>query len=136
MTDKFPKEVRSRIMSSIKGKNTKPELTVRKKLFSHGLRYRIHVKNLPGSPDIVLPKYKTVIFVHGCFWHGHKGCKNFVLPKNRSQFWKDKIEGTRKRDSGNKKNLQILGWKVILIYECQLQKTNFEKLIIKIKSPN
>ena len=93
MTDVHDSPTRSFNMSRIKGKNTKPEMLVRKFLFSKGFRYRLHVKNLPGNPDIVLPKYKTVIFVNGCFWHGHKGCRYFVLPKTRTEWWLQKIKG-------------------------------------------
>src|SRR5678816_647392 len=93
MADVHSKEIRSFNMSRIKGKDTKPEILVRKFLFSKGFRYKLHVKSLPGKPDIVLPKYKTVIFVHGCFWHGHEGCKYYVVPKTKTEWWLDKING-------------------------------------------
>ncbi len=109
-------------MSQIKGKNTKPEILVRKFLFANGFRYRLHVKNLPGKPDIVLPKYKTVIFVNGCFWHGHQGCRYFVLPKTRTEWWLQKISDTQNRDQFAKQELENLGWKVIVIWECELKK--------------
>jgi DNA mismatch endonuclease (patch repair protein) len=109
-------------MSRIKGKNTKPEILVRKFLFANGFRYRLHVKNLPGKPDIVLPKYKTVIFVNGCFWHGHKGCRYFLLPKTRTEWWLQKISDTQSRDKLAKQELENLGWKVIVIWECELKK--------------
>jgi len=121
MTDVHDKQTRSYNMSQIKGKNTKPEMLVRKFLFSKGFRYRLHVKNLPGKPDIVLPKYKTVIFVNGCFWHGHKGCPYFVLPKTRTEWWLQKIKGTWLRDKEAEIKLQVLGWKVIVIWECELK---------------
>lgn len=108
-------------MSRIRGKNTKPEETVRKYLFSEGFRYRKNVRKLPGSPDIVLPKYRTVIFVNGCFWHGHNGCRYFVWPKSNPDFWRDKIETNIKRDKNNYQVLEELGWKVIVIWECELK---------------
>lgn len=108
-------------MSRIKGKNTKPEELVRKYLFSQGYRYRKNDKRLPGSPDIALPKYRTAIFVNGCFWHGHKGCKYFVWPQNNADFWKAKIEANINRDQRKQIDLTELGWKVIVIWECQLK---------------
>ena len=122
MTDVHDKATRSYNMSQIKGKNTKPEMLVRKFLFANGFRYRLHDKKLPGKPDIVLPKYKTVIFVNGCFWHGHKGCSYFVLPKTRTEWWLQKIKGTMERDKSSEISLNVLGWKVILIWECQLKR--------------
>jgi DNA mismatch endonuclease (patch repair protein) len=116
-------------MSRIKGKNTKPELLVRKFLFAHGFRYRLNVKYLPGKPDIVLPKYKTVIFVNGCFWHGHKGCKYFVLPKTRTEWWLNKIKDTQKRDREAEIQLNVLGWKVITLWECELKPNQLEKTL-------
>jgi DNA mismatch endonuclease (patch repair protein) len=128
---------RSYNMSRIKGKNTKPEMLVRKFLFANGYRYRLNVKTLPGKPDIVLPKYKTVIFINGCFWHGHEGCRYFVIPKTRTEWWIEKITGTQKRDREAENQLNELGWKVITIWECQLKKQQFqkelEKLIIQLK---
>ena len=109
-------------MSCIKGKGTKPEEIVRKYLFSQGFRYRKNDKRLPGTPDIVLPKYKTVIFVNGCFWHGHAGCKYFVWPKNNEEFWKKKIEANIFRDQKKTKELEEQGWKVIVVWECKLKK--------------
>ena len=111
-------------MSCIKGKGTKPEEIVRKYLFSQGFRYRKNDKRLPGTPDIVLPKYRTVIFVNGCFWHGHKGCKYFVWPKNNAEFWKNKIESNISRDRKKAETLKDQGWKVIVVWECDL-KHNF-----------
>ena len=136
MTDVHSKEIRSYNMSRIKGKNTKPELLVRKFLFVNGFRYRLNVKTLPGKPDIVLPKYKTVIFINGCFWHGHKGCRYFVLPKTRTEWWLQKISGTQNRDHEAKTELEKLGWEVIIIWECELKKEQiqitFPALIEKI----
>ena len=108
-------------MSRIKGKNTKPEEIVRKYLFSKGFRYRKNDKRLPGTPDIVLPKYKTVIFVNGCFWHGHEGCKYFVWPKDNADFWKMKIESNIMRDIRKNKELVDSGWRVITIWECEIK---------------
>ena len=131
MADIKSKEDRSRNMSAIKGKDTKPEIIVRKYLFSKGLRYRIHVKKLPGSPDIVLPKYKTVIFVHGCFWHGHEGCKYFKMPKSNEYFWEQKINRNRARDIANEFVLQTEGWRVIRIWECELKKVKDREITLE-----
>ena len=122
MADVHNKETRSYNMSRIRGKDTKPEMVVRKFLFANGFRYRLHDPNLPGKPDIVLPKYKTVIFVNGCFWHGHKGCSYFVLPKTRTEWWFQKIKATMARDKAAEVALNVLGWKVIIVWECQLKK--------------
>lgn len=122
MADVHSKEVRSHNMSQIRSKNTKPELIVRKYLFAHGFRYRLHDKKLPGKPDIVLPKYKTVIFVHGCFWHGHKNCRYYVIPKTRTEWWKNKIINNKERDLLNIYRLEKSGWNVIEIFECELKK--------------
>jgi DNA mismatch endonuclease (patch repair protein) len=122
-------EVRSYNMSQIKGKNTKPEMVVRKFLFSKGFRYRLHVKNLPGKPDIVLPKYKTVIFVHGCFWHGHEGCKYFVVPKTRTDWWLNKININRTNDERSNSLLGKETWKIIILWECELKPGVVEKTL-------
>lgn len=114
------KEKRSYIMSMIKSRNTKPEMIVRKYLFSKGFRYRIHVKSLPGSPDIVLPKYRVAIFVNGCFWHGHD-CPEFRPPKVRTDFWMNKINRNRERDTAVRQQLRELGWRTMAIWECQLK---------------
>jgi DNA mismatch endonuclease (patch repair protein) len=121
MVDVHDIETRSFNMSMIKGKNTKPEIMVRKFLFQNGFRYRINYSKLPGKPDIVLPKYKTVIFVNGCFWHGHNGCKYFVIPKTRTDWWLEKINGTIERDKKKISELETLGWKVLTIWECELK---------------
>jgi DNA mismatch endonuclease, patch repair protein len=121
MADVHDKETRSYNMSQIKGRDTKPEMLIRKFLFTNGFRYRLCVKTMPGKPDIVLPKYKTVIFVHGCFWHGHEGCKYFVIPKTRTEWWLNKIKGNIQNDHKNKLLLQNLGFKVIEIFECELK---------------
>lgn len=108
-------------MAAIKGKDTKPELIVRKYLFSRGLRFRIQVGKLPGRPDIVLPKYKTVIFVNGCFWHGHEGCRYFRLPKSNVEFWERKISHNKARDISNTAVLEMMGWRVIRVWECDIR---------------
>lgn len=133
MADVKTPEQRSRCMAAIKGKDTKPEMIVRKYLFSRGLRFRIQVRKLSGTPDIVLPKYKTVIFVNGCFWHGHEGCKYFRLPKSNIEFWKEKIERNIERDRESMQALLVLGWKVIRVWECELRnKANREDTLNKI----
>lgn len=119
-------------MSRISGKDTKPEELVRKYLFSKGFRYRKNVRTLPGSPDLVLPKYHTVIFVNGCFWHGHKNCKYFVWPKNNTEFWRKKIEANMERDKRKKSQLEDMGWTVLTVWECELRpkerQTTLERL--------
>lgn len=127
-------------MSKISGKETKPEILVRKYLFSKGFRYRKNVPGLPGKPDIVLPKFNTIIFVHGCFWHGHKGCKRALLPSTNLSFWKEKINKTIERDKTNEASLKKSGWKIINVWQCELNnKDNREQflkeLIVKIKEP-
>lgn len=120
MSDKMTPEQRHRCMSRVRSKDTKPELLVRKYLFSHGFRYRVCVKELPGKPDIVLSKYRTVIFVNGCFWHGH-GCGFYSFPKTNVGFWEDKIRRNRERDRKEEAALRRMGWHVIRIWECQLK---------------
>jgi DNA mismatch endonuclease, patch repair protein len=120
MADTVSKETRSRMMSGIRGKDTKPELELRRALFARGLRYRLHVKNLPGKPDIVLPRWKTVVFVHGCFWHGHS-CSYFKLPGTNEDFWAKKIAGNRANDARQKKALVQGGWKVLTVWECSMR---------------
>lgn len=109
-------------MSQIKSRNTRPEILVRKFLFSKGFRYRLHPKGLPGKPDIVLPKYHCVIFVQGCFWHGHENCKYFVVPKTRTEWWLAKIGRNKEKDLENYRKLTQAGWKIIYIFECELKK--------------
>lgn len=129
--DVHDKKTRSYNMSRIKGKNTKPEMLVRKFLFGKGYRYRLNVKTLPGKPDIVLPKYKTVIFINGCFWHGHEGCRYFVVPKTRTEWWTNKISDTQKRDREAENKLNSMGWKVITIWTCELR-GNEQEVLIKL----
>ena len=119
--DTVSKEVRSRNMAAIKGKDTKPEILVRKFLFSKGFRYKLYDKALPGTPDLVFPKYRTVLFIHGCFWHGHEGCKYFVIPKTRTGWWVNKINRNKQLDKENMTKLRGLDWKVITIFECRLR---------------
>ncbi|PSL49500.1 T/G mismatch-specific endonuclease [Chitinophaga niastensis] len=132
MADVHNKETRSYNMSRIKGKDTKPEILVRKFLHASGFRYKLHVKELPGKPDIVLPKYQTVIFVHGCFWHGHDGCKYYVVPKTRSEWWLNKINGNIENDKKNKNFLIKLGWIVIDIWECELKPQNIQQTLVNL----
>lgn len=121
MADVHTQEQRRFNMQQIKGKNTKPELLVRKFLHAHGYRYKLHDKTLPGKPDLVLPKYKTVIFIHGCFWHGHHNCKYFTIPKTRTKWWTDKIHKNIANDEKAVKLLKKKGWKIITIWECKLK---------------
>jgi DNA mismatch endonuclease, patch repair protein len=122
MVDVHDKKTRSYNMSRIRSRDTKPEILVRKYIYSHGFRYRLNVKRFPGTPDIVLTKFKTAIFIHGCFWHGHDNCKYFVIPKTRTEWWTNKIVQNRQSDIENYAKLSALGWKVITIFECELRK--------------
>lgn len=121
MVDVVDSATRSRMMAGIRGKDTKPELQVRKYLHARGLRFRLHVKNLPGKPDIVFPKYRAVVFVHGCFWHHHAGCKYATTPSSRSDFWANKLSDNVVRDQYQVAALKGLGWRVILVWECELR---------------
>ena len=132
MADVLTPKQRSYNMSQIRNRDTKPEELVRKYLFSQGFRYRKNDARLPGKPDIVLPKYKTAIFVNGCFWHKHEGCKYFVWPKNNAEFWKEKIEKNVIRDQRNYELLQQDGWKIIIIWDCQLRPSNREDTLSKL----
>jgi DNA mismatch endonuclease (patch repair protein) len=129
MSDVHSQKVRSYNMSRIKGKDTKPEMLVRKFLFSKGYRYRLHVENLAGKPDIFLPKYNTIIFVNGCFWHGHKGCKYFILPKTRADWWEEKINRNIARDKVNIDKIKEIGFNIIIIYECDLRSDKIENTL-------
>ena len=129
MADVHSPTTRSYNMSRIRGKDTKPEELVRKFLFAQGFRYRKNVSSLPGKPDIVLPKFKTCIFVNGCFWHGHDGCKYFVWPKNNAEFWKNKILQNKNRDAKTYEKLTNMGWKVVIVWECQLKKKIVNKTL-------
>lgn len=134
MADVHSPEKRSYNMSRIHAKGTKPEETVRKYLFSKGFRYRKNDPRLPGEPDIVLPKYKTVVFVNGCFWHRHEGCKYFVWPKNNAEFWRKKIMSNVERDNRNYSELKEKGWSVVVIWECELKDRRSETLSSVAKS--
>lgn len=120
---------RHRNMAAIHSSSTKPELLLRKNLWRLGFRYRVNVKRLPGSPDIVLPKYRTAIFVHGCFWHGHKGCKNYTVPKTNTDFWKEKVGRNQQRDQEVWRQLEAKGWYVIIVWECQLKQAAFDNTL-------
>ena len=124
--DVMTKQQRHNCMARIKGKNTKPELIVRRFLWSHGLRYRINYSRLPGKPDLVLTKYRTVIFVNGCLWHGHDGCRYYRLPKSNVEYWTSKIENNKARDLRDRELLSKMGWNVVQIWECQLLPKNRE----------
>lgn len=132
MADVFTKKKRSEVMSKIRSTNTKPELIVRKYLFSKGFRFRIHQKNLPGKPDIVLKQHNTVVLVNGCFWHGHENCKIFKMPQTKQSYWKPKIKNNINKDFQNRKVLHKLGWNVIVVWECQLKKSKLERTLQKI----
>jgi DNA mismatch endonuclease, patch repair protein len=126
MTDVVDAATRSRMMSGIRSKDTKPEMIVRRALHKAGFRYRLHDGRLPGKPDIVLPKYRTVIFVHGCFWHGHL-CKDFKWPKSRVEFWRAKIEGNVARDARNLELLERAGWRVAVVWECSIKSFSIDE---------
>ena len=117
----FDKEKRSEIMSHIRSKNTKPEVALRKALFAKGFRYRINEKRLTGKPDIVLPRYRTVVFVHGCFWHGHQGCRLSNMPKSNTDYWRNKIQRNIQRDNLEIETLNAEGWQVIVVWECEIK---------------
>jgi len=125
MTDIVDKATRSRMMSAIKGKNTKPEMAVRRKLHALGFRFRLHRKDLPGKPDLVLPKYNLAIFVHGCFWHQHRGCHYAYTPASNSEKWKTKLEGNRQRDRIQQQRLLEMGWRVLVIWECGIKHSEY-----------
>lgn len=129
MADVHNKKTRSYNMSRIRSANTKPELLVRRFLHANGFRYSLHKKTLPGKPDIVLPKYKTVIFVNGCFWHGHEDCPYYIIPKTRTTWWIDKIDRNRANDEKAVKALKKLGWKVITVWECNLKPARLSRTL-------
>lgn len=132
MADVHSKKIRSYNMSQIKGRDTKPEIMVRKYLFSCGFRYRLYSKKLSGSPDIILRKYRTVIFINGCFWHGHEGCQYFVVPKTRTDFWLNKINTNILNDKKNTVQLEAMGWHVITVWECELKKAKREETLFML----
>ena len=132
--DIYSKQKRSQIMSKISGKNTKPEIIIRKIAHNLGYRFRLHKKDLPGTPDLAFPKYKKVIFVNGCFWHGHSKCSRSKLPTTRKKFWKEKIAGNKKRDKASKIKLKNLGWDYLVIWQCEIQKSNYDLIANKIQN--
>lgn len=134
MPDRMTPEQRHDCMASIHSENTRPEQAVRRELWHRGYRFRKCVRTLPGTPDIVLPKYRTCIFVNGCFWHGHKGCSKFVMPKTRTEFWANKIARNQERDLVNIQRLESIGWSSITVWECELGKSSIENTIEKIES--
>ncbi|MDR3680524.1 MAG: DNA mismatch endonuclease Vsr [Flavipsychrobacter sp.] len=134
MADVHSKETRSFNMSRIRSKDTKPELLVRKYLFGQGFRFRLHDKKLPGKPDVVLPKYKTVLFIHGCFWHGHGGCRYFIVPKTRTEWWLNKISINIANDRKSAALLHATGWHTIEIWECSLKKNTMEATLANLSS--
>ena len=133
MADSLSPQQRHHIMSSIHATSTKPELRLRKELWKRGLRYRINDKRLAGSPDIVLPKYRTVIFVHGCFWHGHKGCKMYSVPKTNTAFWLAKVARNQERDQKVWRELEAKGWAVVMVWECELNNKHFEATVSRVE---
>ena len=135
MADNHTKEVRSYNMSRIRSNNTKPEVLVRSYLHKHGFRFRKNDRRYPGKPDIVLPKYRTVVFVNGCFWHKHN-CPRFVMPKSNTDYWINKIEGNVKRDAEHYQKLKAMGWRVIIIWECEVSDETLCNLIEQIRRGN
>src|SRR5574344_654795 len=133
MTDRLTPQQRHDCMSHIRSNNTRPEVRLRKELFRLGYRYRLNVRSLPGKLDIVLAKYRSCIFVNGCFWHGHKGCPKFVLPKTNEEFWLTKIENNRERDMRDYTFLESKGWRVIVVWECELKKENLVNTVYQIQ---
>jgi DNA mismatch endonuclease (patch repair protein) len=121
LADVFDKQTRSRVMRQVRGRDTKPELFVRRWLHREGFRFRLHRADLPGKPDIVLPRYGAVIFVHGCFWHSHKGCPRSTLPTSNREYWETKIGRNIERDRRNQRELRRLGWRVLTLWECRLK---------------
>ena len=132
MPDAITTAQRHRNMAAIHSASTKPELNLRRELWHHGFRYRVNDKRLPGRPDIVLPKYRTVIFVHGCFWHGHKDCKYYTVPKTNTEFWMAKVARNQERDQEVWRKLEAKGWSVVIVWECQLKKANLEETIDRV----
>lgn len=131
MTDTLSPNERSKRMSLIRGKDSSPELKLRRLVHGMGFRYRLHVKDLPGKPDLVFPSRRAVIFMHGCFWHRHPGCKLARMPKSKLDFWRPKLEGNRERDLRNQEMLKKLGWHVLVVWECEVE--NIEKVSNKVR---
>ncbi len=133
MNDNSCSDQRHRNMAVIRSASTEPEILLRHALWRHGFRYRVNDKRLPGSPDIVLPKYRTVVFVHGCFWHGHKGCGKFVIPKTNTEFWTNKIARNQERDQEVWRKLEAKGWSVVIVWECELDKKRVDATFARVK---
>ena len=133
MSDVLTPQQRHQCMSHIRSTSTKPEVKLRHGLWKRGFRYRKNDSRLPGSPDIVLPKYRTVVFIHGCFWHGHKGCKYYTIPKTNVDFWMEKIERNQKRDQEVWRKLEAKGWSVVIIWECELREPRFEETVDRVE---
>lgn len=132
MPDVVTPEARSRMMRGIRGRDTKPELAVRRYLHARGYRYRLHDKRLPGKPDVVLPRHRAVVFVHGCFWHRHEGCRFAYHPKSRQDFWEAKLTGNAQRDARDRQRLSDLGWTVHTVWECEVTEDNLATLATRI----
>ena len=133
MSDTLTKEQRHKTMAAIHSSSTKPELKLRRALWSLGFRYRVNEKRLPGKPDIVLPRYRTVVFIHGCFWHGHKGCKYYTVPNTNTEFWTAKVARNQERDQEEWRRLEAKGWSVIIVWECELKKVAFEETVGRVR---
>lgn len=133
MTDHLTPAQRHKVMSHIRSRNTKPEKLVRQWLWRHGYRYRLNVKSVPGKPDIVMRRYRTAIFVNGCFWHGHDGCDKFKIPQTNVEFWQNKINRNRERDQQNYQVLHDNGWQVIVVWECQLTPKHIEETMLQVE---
>ncbi len=134
MADTCTPEQRHNNMAAIRSASTKPELKLRHILWRNGFRYSVNDKRLPGKPDIVLPKYRTVIFIHGCFWHGHNGCRYYTIPKTNTEYWKNKISHNQERDQAVWRQLEAQGWYVIIVWECELKKPHIDKTVNRIAS--
>lgn len=134
MADVLTPEQRHLNMTRIRSKDTGIEKQVRSQLHADGFRFRLNVKDMPGKPDVVLPKYRTVVFINGCFWHGHQRCRYFVVPKTNTEFWVNKIDGNIKRDKEHYRQLEIMGWNVIIVWECALKNNRFEETIIQLET--
>lgn len=135
MTDRLSREARSKLMSRVRNRNTSPELAVRSVLHSLGYRFRLHRRDLPGTPDIVLPKHRLAVFVHGCFWHGHPGCPRAKRPSDNESFWRAKIQANMVRDDGSVARLRYMGWRVLVIWECETRDMNVLRALLTVKVP-
>lgn len=134
--DRLTPERRSEVMSRIRGKDTRPEMVVRRFLHAKGMRYHLHDRKLPGTPDLVFPSRKVAVFVHGCFWHGHEGCKRATLPATRTEFWFEKIKANVERDRRAEASLHEAGWKVIVVWQCEIDQDRLEQVCQHITTPS